>query len=706
MEKKLKSERYAALGGINAKTSPYLKGPLEFSDLLNYDFQTPGALTQRWGSTLYMSQDFGVRVHTLYEFAKTDGSSYLIVGGTGGIWSGATTGTAQGLSLTNVGTTYAGFFIYQQVWFDSGGANWNASRQYSLPYQGDFSRKLLSLAFQSSPLTIGGAAHSDNRLSFVTYQDWMYAADGNKFIKFNGISTYAVGLPPGLNAIAATLVTTSSNSSTLGFGFTGTYFLYASYINNRGLESEVWPIGHVVSVGTSFSGSLIITPFHVLTPLSFGISAINIYCYWTGASTILSVDGSNGGTAIWNYPYRLINTFSASGSTFTSVVPGSTVGGQTYIWANNGKVPPPQTYPFLGITLSFVNDSAISLPNFYPRFLEVHKDRVFACGFSSALSTVFFSDAGEPEGFLPENTFECRTNDGDYITAIKSYKTALYIFKRTSVFAFFGDNPSNFYLQELTNQFGCINNRCVVVFNNLMYFLDPRKGVIEFNGANFRVVSDKIQPFFDVISYDGSETTREAPLMVHDKLRNQVITSFKQINRSGITFGATLNDTAVVYDYIADAWTTCAQQTKSGGFHLYAAAACQRELSSRNVFYGYGNFVYFFGPSLLTDAGTGFTISLKSPFLHDMGYSTTEQFRRLYVDIEWTGATKTLAVNFFTNYGASVALGRTMVISEFQNRMEFGLPAKSLAFELANFDTSSPLKIMGFTIESRKQRNV
>src|SRR5574343_1781653 len=102
---RFKSESYQLLGGINTKVSSYQTGPFEFLDLTNLDFQTPAALSQRWGSTMYVGQTFGAKITSLFEYAKITGESYVMIGHTGALWFGATTGQSQGVSFANQGAT-------------------------------------------------------------------------------------------------------------------------------------------------------------------------------------------------------------------------------------------------------------------------------------------------------------------------------------------------------------------------------------------------------------------------------------------------------------------------------------------------------------------------------------------------------------------------------------------------------------------------
>jgi hypothetical protein len=495
---------------------------LEFLDIINFDFQTPGSLCQRWGSTQYVSQNFGVPVKALFEYSKLDGSSYLVTGGTGGIWSGATTGTAQGLSLNLLNATFVAGSWYgfiQAVL--SGGTIFTTENGGGLYYQGSPN----SIIGAGQTFYINPNVHGDNNLSFAVLNNYLFMADGNKFIKYDGVTTYPVGLPPPLRTTtngSAILANGSSAYPTnlvgasdfLGFDVktVGAYGLYCSYVNNRGFEGPVWPIG---AIGASINGgsiagqggSFVAWRFALLTPLHYGISAINLYVYYAGGSLVNHVAFENGNFGfddpkIWNYIPSLIRTIPASGSTITWVVSGSTAGGQSLLQSNGGVFPPTTNYVPLGFTNGVnaqvldsggIQQGHIDITSYYPRYLEIYQNRLFSAGFSLAPSFVWFSDVAEPEGYTVDANFEVRTNDSDYITALRAYGSALFIFKSKSFHILNGDNPNNFYLSQVSDQYGCVNNKCTVLFESLMAFLD-KKGVILYNGANMEHLSLKVQP--------------------------------------------------------------------------------------------------------------------------------------------------------------------------------------------------------------------
>lgn len=145
---KEKSENPVILGGINSKASPYASGIREFRDINNMNFSTPGSLTKRPGTTLYVGATVSGRVTGGYEFEQLSGASYHIV-----------TANTTAYTITNTG----------YVAVKTGLAN--------------------------GPL-----------FDFVTFVDRMFACNGTDFFKFDGSNSSNVGLPNGMTGWGVTAV--------------------------------------------------------------------------------------------------------------------------------------------------------------------------------------------------------------------------------------------------------------------------------------------------------------------------------------------------------------------------------------------------------------------------------------------------------------------------------------------------------------------
>ena len=732
-----KNENYVNFGGINTKYSLYLTAQMEFLNIINYDFQTIGALSQRWGSQQYLGQTFTGQINSLFEFARLDGTSMLVVGITGqGVWYGSTTlGNLYGASISTMSaTTSVGINYFGIVSINPPGtideSNGNGGGIVTSDGQHRFGN--------GTQGWINPQVYASNKLSMKPINNYLFLADGSKFLKFDGSTFYNIGLPYVMRATTTSGYTvyldnlTNSgwpvaaiSSSGASYG-SAMFFIYMTYVNNRGVEGPLTPmssIGSRILSASMSGGSYIHYGINVRTDAQWGISAINQYVYFLDCGTSNSISSYNsiysfagvGGTLS---PFLqspiFISSTPASGSNTTWVTTGLTLStiSSSFLTSNVGPNYSNNNYQNLGATFVYYPTSGgpfnssvqeFDIVNFYPQFLEVYQNRLFASGFSASPSIVWFSDAAEPEGFAPDYNFEVRTNDADYVTGMLAYLTKLYIFKKNSVHVLSGDNPNNFVLQEVSNIYGCVNNNCAVIFHDQLLFLD-RKGLINYNGAGFSIMSLKVQSYFDSMNYTAALKTAT---MLHDKLRNQILISIP-IN------GATQNNITLVYDYAATAWTTYT------GFTPTVYANIQGVFNTRFPFYGDSSGrVNYFGPSLLTDNGSGATLYFKTRFIHDVGDSIQKQYRRLYINADpLTGYTTILgvttaysatilnSVNLFQDYGPSIVQSITLSLGAFQERIDFGISGKSLAFEMYSLPTIAPIRINGFTIEQRMQRKV
>jgi len=726
---KFKTESYQNFGGINQKVSPHATGIFEFLDLRDLDFQTPGSLSQRWGSTQYIGQTYPGQINSLFEFARLDGSSYVVQSFSGGIFYGATTGNCQGISFTLQSATFQSFYYPVEIRSVSLAIVETTPSQF--PFQGDVSA-LTDSDWRDTPsyFNINPAVQSANRLSYAILNNYLLAGDGNKFFKFDGVTTTSVGLPyvmrpygssqifsvnPDIGvSLYLTNLSGASDLIALPIGNSGGFFygVYFSYLNNRGFEGPMTPFFRINAniagaTAAAQGGSFLALRVAVTTPSVLGISAIKQYIYSAGTTfpqqSTFSDDQFWGG---YGGQMRLVSQTPASGSTITWIACGSTIGGASAILSNSGGLSPTNGYQPLGLTTVIgqipigVGSSQLGpnviqeydLAGYYPQFLETYQNRLFLAGFSTTPSTVWFSDVAEPEGYNPDFNFEVRTNDGDSITCIKAYSTEFYIFKQRSFHVLTGDSPTNFDLRQITDQYGCLNNRCCVLFVDQMMFLDA-KGLVLWNGAGINPISDaKIKPIFERMNVQAAMT--EA-CMVHDKIRNQILVSVP-------VDGSSTNNMVIVYNYLLGAFTRYALNVSS-------FAQIKGRTSDRNTFFGdYAGRVNYFGASFATDNGATILPYWKTRFLRDMGDSVTKTYRRLYIDTDAPGASiNAFRIDFYQNYGPSIILSTTLTLSQTQRRIDFGLQnSKSVAFELTGLQMALPLRIHGFTLEYALRRRV
>lgn len=479
---------------------------------------------------------------------------------------------------------------------------------------------------------------NDGLFDFVTFVDRLFMANGQDFFKFDGSQSTNFSLPEGISASGFGI--TGGGFTTAG-GLSGVYLAGYGYLNDRGYFGPPSP-GITVSLNGISYNTILYTG--MTTPSGFGITAIALYRSEAGLNTMF------GSTNI-----------------------GITTQFIDYASLTNREEP-----GYLYFTLA-------------PKFLELYNNQLFLSGFSSALSSFYWSDIGEPEGVLPESFAEVRTNDGDLITGMRAYLNDLIVAKERSLHKLSGENPDNFSLQQITDQYGCLSNRTMIVYNNTLLFLDS-KGIIRYNGANLDVLSTRIE---DKLLRMNISAARQNAIAVHDRLKNQVI-FFIPID------GATQNNFGIVYDYVADAFSFIE------GIDASSIAIIQGALSKKSVVYGgYTGTVANFASDVESDLGQGFTCLIKTGFISLLGQSTEQQYRRFFLNVEpILGFTQPIGLKFYTDYGATVMATFTIYQQPFQTRVDFGLPAKTFNAEIAHFSPTFSFKCFGWTLESRFQRAV
>lgn len=681
---KIKQEAYNSLGGINNKVSQYLNSPVEFLNLENLDFQIPGSLTQRWGSTYYVGQTLIGKVTGIQEFVKVAGESYVVV-------------TGQTQAMTATGTSLTTFFTQVQ----------HAS---FLTYQNHINATLYGF---TAPwlYNLGASLNYD----FQVMNNWLFAANGVDFWKFNGQSAYfySLGQPirdfnSGSSDLFAPSIafTTGDASSRLT---TGIYDFKISYINNRGVVGQATHRAYETqqlssqgsSVGGGFAGifSFGSSIFSAIEP-GYGISGFQLFVAGPDQDPLpieqrtyyICLDEATG------LPFTLTNSAGAT-----------TAAGATYIFRSEDQMGLTELINWMPFGRWYIDNNNYAPDDFafspiygdpprIPRFIENYNARLWMGGMTFAPSTLFFSEDSEPEQVQTVSQREIRTSDGSGVTGLKNFSGFLIIFKENSFHALSGDPPDNLTLREISQEYGCLNNRAIAQFQDVLVFLD-RKGIVQFNGSNIDLLSSKIDP---ILKRMNIEAARVEACLVYDKLRNEILCDIP-------IDGSATNNITLVYDIISHAWTTY----KYGNYTPAVSAIVKGRLDNFYTFAGgYSGTVVYFGSSFINDPGTGSTASgittvIGSRYHTEDGNSITKQYRRLFLNFTPnTGGTVPVDIQFFKDFYPISVLNRTMYQSPFQSRIDFGIPGKSLAFTLTSCSLTDKMIFHGYTLEHRFQRNV
>lgn len=666
---KVKSEQYSNVGGINQKASIYKIGENEVLGLVNYDFSEPGAWNKRWGTTNTLDAGNTLTIgtsQTLNQLWSLNNSFFA-----------RTPGTTVGLGFTlpfqnyyrhlfahgngifkvdaSITTTPSTTFIYQNLLTGMTNANWNYVNYSNVSYMAPVGQ-----VFKYS-VSIG------NTLSGATF--------GEAILR-DRADYWGMATPP---------LSLLSLAVTAGSTLSGTYsyqYAYQDYLGFIGPRSATF-----VFSATAGSNGFVLSGFTLGNAASYGYQ-----------STAIFRDRVPG---FANTDMILLTSF--TGQTFTDNGLYSGIEFQD-------PVTPLSNIPG--------DDYKISCD-----FLEVYQNRTFyhpdssfyvfnitSSGHSTDVPyRIYFSEVAEPQKIFPENFIPVSSNSQP-ISGLKSFNQSLIIFCNQGFFRLTGDNPDNFNISLVTDEYGCISHKAIIEFKNRIWFLDEN-GIVEYTGSSYDNISNRMVDTFNSMNVAAA---RQTAVACHVPERNEVWFA--------IPVGtSTINNLIVVYDYLANAWTTFSgdiiKPTALAPIYKEMQVASQTFAATKpiNKVYMYGSIgasLYNFHESLTSDNGSGMTLSFQTRWHTDFGKSSTSQFRRFFLDTKITsGVTQTFGqtfgLSFYANYASTtISLTRAFNTSTLtENWIDFGIPAKSLSTNVAYGSTTGTVTLYGYTVESRFQRN-
>lgn len=663
-----KSERYSNFGGLNTKTSRYITGPQEVIRLVNYDASVTGSFTKRPDTAQFLGTSFGP-VRSLFEFTQIGGASYELISGVSGLFaSGASTFRLYyGISL---GAAFTGLA------YNIGGSRFFMD-----------SEAFVNQAWLANVPTNNGTGTYIRRLLTWANIPGFNLGEGLVNAQMDLVSGY-------LNSFAATYGNVGS-SNYFGTTFGVRYSL--AWLNYRDVVGPVYPIGIRRSLsGVSAINSAFIYPpygaspavyFDAITNNAKALLMFRENIGLSAAATNADVVGST--TSVFYIPIANwvsgISYLIDDGSPTATYLQGITA--VAYRMNDN--------YPFSLSGGSFTPVNFIDTINGqkrtgWPQYSAVYNNMMFFSGCSLVPSHVFWSQLATPEHVANEDFNEVRTNDADVVRGMIPYNGNLLVGKGKSLHTVNGLDPDSVSFQEVTDQYGFMNNRSSCVFNNQLWFLDGSgKGICQFDGANTAVISVSVEAVFQRINLAAA---LDEAFMLHVKSRNEVWCGIP-VDDSPIV------NVIVIYDYVAKEWLTFE------GLNASAVMIARGTLNRNALVMGFSNGTI---RSLNTSyLGTeAVTTAVRFPFVTNFGWSTTQVYRQLFLDVDpILGATHTFAANFYLNQSNTAALGTTISTSSTQTRRQIDLPGIGLSVELINGSTL-PLRINGYTVESRFQRNV
>lgn len=125
----------------------------------------------------------------------------------------------------------------------------------------------------------------------------------------------------------------------------------------------------------------------------------------------------------------------------------------------------------------------------------IHYDRLFTAGSPDFPSTIHFSEPGHVEWYDENNYIDIEPYDNEPILALVPAWDNLVIFKRNGIWILYGSDITNFSLKRVSNTKKILPNfvRTIVNIDNVIIFR-ATDGVYAFDGTNFSLLSEKIDP--------------------------------------------------------------------------------------------------------------------------------------------------------------------------------------------------------------------
>lgn len=181
------------------------------------------------------------------------------------------------------------------------------------------------------------------------------------------------------------------------------------------------------------------------------------------------------------------------------------------------------------------------------KYLATHLSRLFA---SDGVS-VFYSKVGLPESFDPDNTEEVNANDSDQITGLHAAHEFLIIFKRTQMYALFGDDPASWTIRQISADIGCVSHRSVRTIEGITYWWSL-KGPIKWDGVGLpeAIGTPKINPTIDSAALAYGEFSNLCAEV--DQQNQRVMFAVPEFNKTRNTLILPFNYRLAVWE--SDGW--------------------------------------------------------------------------------------------------------------------------------------------------------
>jgi len=140
------------------------------------------------------------------------------------------------------------------------------------------------------------------------------------------------------------------------------------------------------------------------------------------------------------------------------------------------------------------------------KYIIAHLDRIWIAGIPGDPFAIYFSQAGLPNIFPPQNRIAC--NPSDPTTGLYVYNDKPWVFNRNTLGSILGTTSDEFRYSALPSSVGCVDNRSIQVRTTTgiptMIWLSS-KGVYGTNGSSVQYLSDPIEDLVNLNIQQASQ---------------------------------------------------------------------------------------------------------------------------------------------------------------------------------------------------------
>tara|TARA_R110002074_G_scaffold84165_1_gene186804 strand:+ start:1614 stop:3398 length:1785 start_codon:yes stop_codon:yes gene_type:complete len=164
---------------------------------------------------------------------------------------------------------------------------------------------------------------------------------------------------------------------------------------------------------------------------------------------------------------------------------------------------------------NYVQITHANAPN-NPQFASAFANHLWLAGDPTEPFNIYFSSPNSDIDFDPGNGAGV-INIGFTVTQLKSFRNQLYVFGQNQIKRIVGDNYSNFSVENVTNDLGCVAPDTVVEFGGDIIFLGPDgirpiSGTSRIGDVELETVSREIQKTFE--NYTANEDVTNLKALV------------------------------------------------------------------------------------------------------------------------------------------------------------------------------------------------